>query len=276
MITKQELYYASVPAYNAPYPGDDYAYDTINNLSYCCAIYRRDYEGKKYKLILSNGEKLEFEIKPWNLPHLLGIDYRMITSLYMKPLFHNVLELCDEYKINSLVVLNRIIENADKVLANDEINPIKILNYYKIMLKTSCFLKFSKLKDFDFGVLDFNKNVYKNISNNYISSASNKYLFSKTNEELAPYCMIGLKYDNNLEIMVPETLVAPYDMADYLYGQRLILPLELLITNGEETNRVISTREDKIRILNFYKLLLDCYHTDIYINGFKEVLSKKK
>ena len=276
MISQKELKYVSQRANNAPYPGDDYAYDTINNLTRSLVLYRKNFEGKKYKITLSNGEEVNFEIKGWNLAHLLGIDYKMITSLYMKKIFHDVLELSDEYKVNSLVVLNRIIENADKVVANDEVSSIKLLNYYKVMLKTSCFLKLTDFHKFDFGVLDFNHAMFRNITDNYTSTLSNKYIISPTDERLSPYCIMGLKYDESFDAMYPETIKAPSDFSDYLYGQKLILPLKISISTDKYTKEIIATKDDKIKILNFYKMLINDYNVDTYINGTKEILPKRK
>ena len=275
-MTKEELFYANKPAINAPYPGDDYAYETINKISYALIMFRMKYEGKYFNISLSNGENLNFEIKGCNLAHLLGIDYKMLCSKYMKPLIHNILDISDGYKINSLVILNRIIENADKVIANDEINPIKLLNYYKIMLKASSFIKFTGFDTFNFGVIDFNKKMYNNIVTKSTSSASTKYVFSKGDSKLIPYYMMGFKYDENFDIMVPETFIAPDNFSDYLYAQQLLLPLELSISNGYKSYENKATINDKIKILNFYKSLVEKYQTDTYINGFREVLNKTK
>lgn len=275
-MNQEELKYLTMPANYAPYPDDDYAYEAINQLSRALATFRKKYENKIYTLVLSNGETINFEIKGWNLAHLLGIDYKMLTQENMKKVLHNVLELSDGYKINSLVVLNRIIENADKVIDHDEVNSIKILNYYKVMLKSSKFLNLPNFNKFDFGVLNFNKRVYNNITSSYFLPMSTKYIFSQDENELNPNYMLGLKYDENVGAMVPETLMVPNNFSDFIYQQQLVLPLELIINDGVYPNRIKATYEDKVRILNFYKLIVGKYNEDVYISGFKEILPKVK
>ena len=277
MINKDELQYVTMSADRVPYPGDDYAYETINQISRALITFRRKYEGKRFCVSLSTGDTIEFEIKGWNLAHLIGIDYKTLISGYMKKILHDVLELSDEYRINSLVVLNRIIENADKVIANDEVNSVKILNYYKIMFKATNFMKLPDYQMLNFGVLSFNKRIYNNITDTLFSPKSNIYLFSKTGENLVPYNMLGLIYDENIQAMVPETLITPTNFLDYLYEQRLILPLSLKVYDDTGIiKRIDTTREDKIRILNYYKSLMNDCNECLYINGFKEIMPKVK
>ena len=271
MISRQELQYVSDFARKTPYPGDDYAYEVINRLSRALLIFKKKYDGKKYSLILSNGEEICFEIKNKNLAHLLGIDFKWIsTSEYMKPLLYSVLGFNENESFNAYSILTRIVENGDKVIANDEVNFNKFLNYYKVMIKTSCFETLSDFNEFNFGVVNFDKTIFENSFGNKFLPSSNKFVFSQNDEALIPYCMMGLTSDNGEETMIPETILAPTNFPDYLYNQELLLPIQLLINDEENLTKLVATPEEKIRMLNLYKSIITTYNTGSYINIFND------
>lgn len=271
MISKQELQYVSNYARDIPFPGEDYAYDVINRISESLLIFKKKYEGKRYSLLLSNGEEICFEIKSKNLAHLLGIDYKTIsTDINMQPLLNNVLEFNNIDKINSYAVLSRIIDNGDLVIENDANNVNKFLNYYKIMVKTSCFNKLSDFNEFNFGVINFNKDIYENNFGNRFLPNSTKFVFSQNDEALIPYCMMGLKNDNGMDIMIPETFMAPTNFKDFLFQQELVLPIQLLINDDKSLSKLVATSKDKIRILNLYKSLIFQYNTESLVDIFND------
>lgn len=271
MISRQELQYVSHYARNIPYPGDDYAKNVIEKLSRALTIFKQKYDGKNYSLILSNGEEICFEIKSKNLAHLLGIDYKTIsTSEYMKPLLYSVLGFSQDDYLSSYNVLNRIVENGDKVIKSDEINFNKFLNYYKIMIKTSCFDTLAEFNEFNFGVINFDKTIFENNFGNRFLPAATKLIFSQNDEALIPYCMMGLKYDNETNVMIPETFIAPVNFADYLKYQELLLPIQLLINDDQNLTKLVATPEEKIRILNLYKSIIQMYNTGSYINIYND------
>ena len=271
MISRQELQYVNEYARFAPFPGKDYAYMVINKLANALDIFTKKYDGKKYSLILSNGEELCFEIKKKNLAHLLGIDYKLLsTGEYMKPLLNTVLGIDLNEPTNSYTVLTKIIENGDKVIENDRDNYNKFLNYFKLMVKTSCFDKLADFNEFNFGFINFNKDTYQNVINKPYSPMSTKYIFSSNDEALIPYCMMGLKNDNDTDIMIPETFIAPLNFPDYLMQQTLLLPIQMLINDGYELTKLVATSEEKIRILNLYKSLIKQYDTGSFIDIFND------
>ena len=284
MISKQELQYVSDYARKVPYPGYDYAYNVINKLSMALETFKKKYNGKKYSLILSNGEEICFEIKDKNLAHLFGIDYKNIsTGEYMRPLLSSVLGFKEGENFNSYAMLLRIIENGDKVIKNDGKNYNKFLNYYKVMIKASCFDTLKEFNEFNFGIINFDKSMYEKNTGNRFLPSSTKYIFSQNDEALIPYCMMGLRWDNNTEIMIPETLIAPTNFQDYLYNQELLLPIQLLINDDENLTKIVATPEEKIRILNLYKSIIQTYNTGSFINIFsdyetvlRDIVTKKK
>lgn len=270
MISKKELQYVGDYARRVPYPGDDYARSVIEKLSKSMDIFKQKYDGKKYSLILSNGEEFSFEIQGKNLAHLLGVDYKGLTSEYMKPVLENVLGFDINEQLNSYAVLSRIIENGDEVIKNDKDGSNKILNYYKLMVKTSCFDKLSDFNDFNFGCINFEKEHFENVSGKDFLPSSTKFIFSQNDEALIPYCMMGLKQDNYSDNMIPETFMAPINFSDYLVNQELLLPIQMLINDDQNLSKIIATPEEKIRILNLYKSLIQIYNTSSYINIFND------
>ena len=271
MISRQELQYVSDYARKVPYPGNDYAYNVINKLAVALEIFKKKYDGKKYNLILSNGEEICFEIQDKNLAHLLGVDYKNISnSEYMKPLLSSVLGFKDDEPLTSFSILSRIVDNGDKVISNDQSNYNKFLNYYRVTVKTSCFDTLSEFNEFNFGVINFNKDTFEKSFGSRFLPQSTKLIFTQNYEAIIPYCMMGLTKDNDREIMVPETLLAPTNFADYLYAQELLLPIQLLINDDENLTKLVATPEEKIRILNLYKLIIETYNTRSYINIFND------
>ena len=267
MINKEELQYASKSSISVPYPGDDYAYDTINRLSYALMMFKKRYEDKRIHLLLNNGEGLSFEIRSKNLAHLFGIDYReLTTNPVMKPLLSSVLGFGEKEVINSYELISRIIENADKVIEYDENHFHKILNYYKVMVKTTCFIKMSAFDKFNFGVINFDKRTYeKTVGKSFYPNAS-KYLLLPMDEELVQFCMLGLVYDKYSGMMVPETFMTPTIFHRYFIRQEFLLPKEIVIDGNNEFKHAVASREDKKQLLNIYKSIILTYKTNSTIN----------
>ena len=285
MISNKEIDYVGDYPRKVPYPGDDYATEAMEKLALAHDIFKKKYDGKKYSLILSNGEEINMEIQRKQLAHLLGVDHKgMIQSDYMKQLIYSILGFQEGDKIDAYSLLSRIIDNGDAVIKNDKTNYNKFLNYYRLVIKTSCFEKFSDFTDFNFGVINFNKDLFHASTNKSFAPNSTKLLFSQNDEALIPYCMMGLVNDSyQKNIMVPETLIAPTDFENFLINQELLLPIQMLINDEENLSKNIATSEEKIRMLNLYKSLIQMYNTGSYINIFndyesvlRETVTKKK
>ena len=269
MISKQEVKYFNSLAKDVPFPGTDYAYDVINRLSKALNIFKSKYDGKTYNILLSDGEEITFEMQSRYLAHLLGIDYKtLVNDENMKKLLYDILGFEDDNQINSYSVLCRIVENGDRVIDNDELSFDKILNYYKIMSKVSCFECLAGFNEFNFGYLAFDKKIFERRIGNNFTPNSVGYIFSKTEEKFAPLCMMGLKYDNYLDAMIPETFITPPNFADYLYCQELLLPIQLVISDDINLTKLSATPEEKIRLLNWFKSLIKTYDTNSFINVF--------
>ena len=232
MISKAELQYVNNNAKSAPFPGVDYARMVINRLMVALSIYEDKYRNKNYSLILSNGEEIQFSILPKNLCHMLGIDYKSITSEYMTSTRESVLNLTSSTYLSSYEILSRIISNREEVIANDsQYGNNKLLNYYKILVKSSVFSKLSNFTSFNFGCINFDKETYNAHTGKCFNPMSTKFLFTSSDEALIPYFMIGMTKDNGGDLYVPETLFATPDYIDFACFRRFFqcLPRVLCI-----------------------------------------------
>lgn len=280
MISNVELQYVNNFARNVPYPGDKYAESVMEMLTEANDIFKKQYEGKRYSLILSNGEEFHFEIKNKNLSHLLGIDYKSLTN---EPMIYDTKQLLGfdyDDRLTSYDVLQRIIEHADDIIANDRdsTRSKRLLNYYKVMIKCSCFSKLSKFEDFNFGFMNFNKeNCNPQLASTF-SPNSTKYIFTENDEALLPYYMMGFVQDKqDYSTFVPETLLAPYNFEQIIENQDFLLPVQLLINNEDNLLKKEATASEKLRLLNLYKrIILQYGASGIFINIFNDYESVLK
>ena len=271
MISNVELNYVAGYARSVPFPGLDYARMVMNKLIQAYNIYEEKYRDKNYSLILSNGEEIEFSILPKNICHMLGVDYKNIISDPMTRTREEVLDINSYSQITSYDVLRRIIERADDVIQNDSnYYNYKLLNYYRILIKSSIFAKLSDFTSFNFGFINFDKNIYENATNKVFNPNSNKFIFTASDEALIPYFMMGLKLDENSNTYVPETLFAATDFIDFFINQELLLPIQLLINDNQNFSKIIATSEEKLNILKLYKSIIQGYQTNSFINIFND------
>ena len=175
MITKKELSFVSNWATKAPYPGLKYAEQSVEKLIHAVEDYDKYYSNKEYDLILSNGEQILFEILNMNLCHMLGVDFKNLISERYDIFREEILGLTGS--IQSYVLLKTIIEKIDDVLKYDYDNSGKILNYYRIMIKCSIFEKLSDFSRFNFGVINFDKDIYQKNSGSHFNGKSEKFLY---------------------------------------------------------------------------------------------------
>ena len=271
MISKAELQYVNGYARNVPYPGDDYARNVLDKLIKSFNLYQDKYQDKRYSLILSNGEEMEFAILPKNICHMLGIDYKNIISDPMKQTRDTVLNIGPYDATSSFEVLSKIIDRADEVIKNDRLfSNYKLLNYYKILIRCSIFMKLSDFKDFNFGCINFDKETYENIIQRSFGPNSSKFIFTPSDDALIPYYMMGLKKDNESSLYVPETLFATPDFVNFFINQELLVPIQLLINDNEMFSKIISSPEEKLNILKMYREIIRGYQTNSFINIYND------
>ena len=274
MITRKELDYVSSWAKNTPYPGRKYAEEALENLAISIEDFKRFYNGKQYELVLSNGEQFSFEILEKNLCHLLGIDYKNLIGQYFDYYRYSVLKLDDVPK--SFDLLTRIIDNFDAVIDYDEKTGGKAINYYRIMIKCAIFEKLSDFSRFNFGVINFDKDIYQNNTRSNFGSNSEKFLYVQSNEPSAPYFMMGILHDGSRfplngndassNDFVPETLIAPTNTRDFFNNQEVVIPTQILVSTTDSMDKKEASASDKIALLNQYKAIIKEHNIPNLIN----------
>lgn len=271
MITRKELGFVSSWANRVPYPGLDYATESLKKLKAVIEYFNQFYNNKQYELVLSNGEQLSFEILSKNLCHLVGIDYKNLTGEYFDNYREEVLKIDRIPRAYDL--LQSIIDNFDDVLKYDYDRGGKTINYYRVMVKCSIFEKLSDFSRFNFGVINFDKDTYIKSSNSMINSNSNKFLYVQSNEPSSPYFMMGIlpgsisdSDDDNQEKYIAETLIAPTNTRDFFNDQEVVIPTQILITTEEKMEKVVATPSEKIALLNQYRSIIKEHNIPNRIN----------
>ena len=141
MITLNELKYVNAWTSKCPYPGVEYATLAAKKLVESYEDYKKHYLDKRYSVILSSGDQFDFEIYTKNICHMLGIDYKNLTGEYFEKFRSEVLGVSSSIK--SYDLLKAIIDNIDEVLKYDEKTNGKVLNYYKLMIKSFMYFTIS-------------------------------------------------------------------------------------------------------------------------------------
>lgn len=275
MITKKELGFVSYWAKKVPYPGIEYATAAMEKLSEAIKYYEKYYNNKEYELVLSNSDQLSFQIQSKNLCHLLGVDYQNLSGDYFENYRTEILGFDDSSRPKSYELLQKIVENIDEVLRYDcdLAGNNKALNYYRIMVKCAIFEKLSDFSRFNFGVINFDKELYQNSSQIQTNCKSNKFLYVQSNEPSAPYFMMGIleeknnEFDNeNQDTYFAETLIAPTNTQDYFNKQEVVIPTQILVTTEEKMDKIEATPSEKIALLNQYKSIIETYNLPNMIN----------
>lgn len=275
MISRKELQYVSTHTKDVPFPGINYAAEVMENLRSAFKAYEQKYQDKSYNFMLSDGEEFTFEILAKKLAHLLGINYKNLISDFMEPVRIKEFGLKPGTQTSSFELLKIIIERADDIIKHDATSKsYKILNYYKIMIRCIAFSKLSTFETFDFGVINFDKEKYKETGSMFPGD-STKILFTPSDEAITPYFIMGLKKAED-GIYIPETVMAPENFCRYLFEQTLLLPIQVIISNNDELNKICATPVEKLNLLNMYKGLIDLYKTNSFIDIYADYESTLK
>ncbi|MDD3340680.1 MAG: hypothetical protein PHN72_00550 [Bacilli bacterium] len=290
MITRKELGFINKWANKVPYPGIDYCEKTLDKLIESLALYHKEYANIQYNISFSNNEEIEFEILQKNICHMLGINYKNLSSDYFKNYRKDVLDYDPEKNISSYELLKLIIENKQKVLDYDQ-KYVKAINYYKIAIKCDIFSKLSDLSAFNYGCINFNKDEYLlQNPNDIFNSNSTKFFYTPSDEIVSPYFMMGLRAtetdtvphdveDEEAEIKqeqksyIVETLIAP-EAADRLFrNQDVIIPTQILTDIKGTLVKKEATQSDKIKLLKEYQSIINQYDMQSKINIYGDYLS---
>ena len=270
MISRRELAYVDKPLGSVPYPGDAYAYKVMSELKEAYDLFKEKYDGKSYNIMLSDKQELQFAILNKNLCHILGIAAKNICN-YGEPTAQKVLGIDYPSATSTYELLGKIIERMDDVIDNDSRdNTYKLINYYKVMIKTAIFKKMTGFNDFDFGVINFNKENHPDYVSEDTFAKSTKYIVMPSDEILIPYFLVGFLQNNGGNIYVPETAIAPEDYYKYFINQELVLPVQIPIEDEKDFTKLEATDQDKIKILQRYKTIISEYNTNSSINIFND------
>ncbi len=276
MITLKELNYVNTYAHKTPYPGVKYAEDAAQKLISSVKEYDEHYKDKEYDIILSDGSQFTLDIFPKNLCHMLGVDYKNLSSDFFAPFREDILDL---YNIpRSYDFLKLLIENIDKVLAYDYDNRGLVFNYYRMMVKCSIFEKLSDFSRFNFGVINFDKNTFINKTGLNRSSNAEKLLYVQSNEQNCPYFMMGILKEKNPETMeqvgtyAVETLFAPTDTQNFFDGQKAAIPTQILIIS-DIMQKLEATASEKLALINQYNSIVNQYGLENQMNIYGDYLA---
>ena len=299
MISKKELGYISGWPNKVPYPGDDYALEAMEKLKQAEKLFREIYANNKYNITLSNNEEIELEIKDKNLAHMLGIDYKNLSKEIFEDFRRDILDISPEEYLNSYTLLQRIIENSDKVINFDKTSDyLKILNYYKVSVKSDILSKLGNIADFKFGCINFDKQEFLKNSNvlNH-NSNSTKYLYVPSEEPVAPYFLMGIldssiitknnilddktnddTYDESELIIknnpyIVETSIAPDNVKPYFQNQEVVIPTQILKDTNKELTKINATPSQKKALLKEYRSIITENGLNNRINIYSDYLS---
>lgn len=270
MISRKEIMYVDKPIGSVPYPGDEYAYQVMQELKEAYELFKEKYDGKSYSMILSDGQEFQFAILNKNLCHMLGIAAKNICGEYGEQTAQRILGI-DPSITPTYELLGKIIERTDDVLENDrKEGSFKLINFYKVMVKTAIFKKMTGFKDFDFGFINFDRDKYLDYTGEYGVANSTRYIFMPSEEVLIPYFMVGFVRNNGGDTYVPETVIAPEDYYKYFANQELVLPLQVLIDDNKDFTKLVATPQEKLKLLQRYKEIITRFKTNSSINIFND------
>ena len=259
MISLKELQYVSKSSDKAPYPGDKYAYETLENMIEAFNIYKKNYEGKDYSIIFSDSEELNFQIFDYNICHMLGVDFSFLVNNNEKFL-REILNLKKENVfINSYEVIYNILQNYK---SNDN----RVINYYKSRIKCAIFNKMNEFEMFNFGKLN--------------TENSSKILYVQSNEAVCPYFLIRLNENNkdkDLKYCVTSLLAPKENELPAYFEYKSAIPTQMIIDDGmNKLDKFESTPREKLNMLNMYKSIISTYSIpdNLDISGdYKAVLA---
>jgi len=248
MISLKELRYVGAPAYKAPFPGEEYASQTLDSMVEVFSKYEEKYRKKDYSVVFSDASEMNFEILDANICHMLGIDYSALLNGYYDKFLKDVLGIDRTLeRITSYGLVESLLNNKEKLIDYDSTTTNRALNYYKARIKCAIFDKISDFENFNFIKLD--------------TGNASKLLITFSNEVNCPYFCIRLTPTE--EVLNPKycvnSLVAPEKNTISNYFEHpASIPTQILIDDNNNLTKLVATPREKIELLNTYKnIILD-------------------
>lgn len=246
-MEKKDVRYIEMWPKRVPFPGDEYCSYVLDKLEDCYD----DFRDRKCNVELSDDELIQIYIWSNNICHLLGIDFKNLRDDYFEEYRKEVLGLNGLF--DAVDLIDSIVENKDKVLAFDrEREKLLAINYYKVEAKCLAFQAFNNLGDFNYGCINYKNSLHgKNCIN------PPKFLYTKGDDELFPYYILGLKkYDKSKYSYFADTFISSYDPKAFFDGKEVTIPFKITI-NSKESN---ITRKEMIELLKEYQRIIDEYN----------------
>lgn len=241
MISRRELDY--IHYRTTPYPGDIYSMEALEILKASFMEFNYRCRGKEYDISFSDGNTVSFSIKPENLSHMLGLDYK---GLVTHPSFSGY---------SSFDVLKMIVENPKDMLKLNERNNYVLFNFYRISARSYVFLKFSNFVDFNFGCINYvplPDSIPTNLKSNII-------LFAESGEINAPFFMMALGTNDQGNIYVESLFPDKYPEKMFT-NQRITIPTSISISDSEDYLHIDATPKQKYELLKSFMLQLKAYN----------------
>lgn len=275
MITKKEMGYVNDWPNKIPYPGDDYCAQTLEKLKKCFELYNNEYLNRRYTIQFSNNEEVDFAIEDKNLAHILGVDYKNLMKDIFMNYRKNILDIDYTQQVSSYMLLCKVIDNIENILEYDkQYSACRGLNYYRIGIKCDIFSKLTNLSDFNYGCINFNKDIYnRENTNRTLASQSSKFLYTPSDEVISPYFMMGIRTDNNDSKYIAETLLACSNPKSFFVSQEVIIPTQILTDDNGYLNKRIATSNEKIKLLKEYQNIVNQYNIPNMINIYGDYYS---
>ena len=267
MFNTRELENAVVK--NPPYPGYEYTHKALEELEEALAIYLEYYYNKKYNISLSNGEEISFIIAPTSVAHMFGLDTTKIKQALS-------LNGKIDGRIGIMELLKYVVDNKDEILLLNEQNNNSILNSFRIRVRCEAFRRFSNFSDMDFGCLHYDKDIATAKGYN-IQMRAKQFLFTESNDDNAPYYMMGIAYDENTNNAYIETLFADIDSEKMFRNQLITFPLAVTTETVETFTRhetSVERRQLTFKNMSYISLKYNC-HFD-YSADYVRMLSDER
>jgi len=248
MITNREMLYVNQKEEEKiPYPGKNYAKNSLLELKEALQIYNTFYKNKMFEIAFSNGQNLEFQIETNNFPHLVGLPS---IAIWEKKGFLS--KLYSE-KTTTFNVLVDIANNIDDFIKFNEENNHGLFNFYRMKVRSEIFSDFSNFTDYNFGVMHFDKNNAS--KNGYITTMNaHTFLFVEGTDINYPYHMMGIAKDKNSDNQYVETLFPVLNAKKLFEKQTITFPTAVAIS---QTDLFSKTTIDSSKKLKLIKQLMD-------------------
>ena len=271
MISNTELRYVNTNADQPmPYPGDKYSSEALKELKEAVDAYDTYYKDRKYDVLFSDGQNIEFAIAPFNMAHVVGINHNHLIRQNFIQEFYG--EDCHK---NSYEILHDIIDNIDDVLKLNELKKYTLINFYRVKTRSEVFSKFSNFNNFNFGCILFDKDIAE--KNDYKTKMkSGKFLFTESDDPNFPYYMMGLAPGDNPSEHYVETLFPNNDPERILTEQSIIMPTMISTTTPEEYNKIEATASQKLKLIKSYNELAKKYNANFsYFHDYYATLANQ-